>query len=142
VSATQSQEAVSSPGGNPARSQDNESPAAHIAATLLVAAMGRVAKYASLVVVEEVRAARAASGRIVQFLAGAAVLLATAWFILNAAAIWIGIAHFGMDATVMLLAVGGLNLFLAIVLGLVALRNWRLIVNTPNRVALKVFGGR
>jgi hypothetical protein len=140
VSATQSQDAVSSRGGNPARSRDADSPGAHIAATLLVAAMGRVAKYASLVVVEEVRAARAASGRIVQFLAGAALLLVTAWFILNAAAIWIGIAHFEMDATVMLLGVGGLNLFLAIILGLVALRNWRLIVNTPSRVALKVFG--
>lgn len=106
---------------------------------LLVAAMGRVAKYASLVVIQEAHAARMASARIVQFLVGATLLLVTAWFILNAAAIWIGIAHFDVDATVMLLAAGGLNLLLAIVLGLVALRNWRVVVNTPNRVALKLF---
>jgi hypothetical protein len=110
-----------------------------MAAMLLVAAMGRVAKYASLVVIQEVHAARSASSRIVQLLVGATLFLVTAWFILNAAAIWIGIVHFDVDATVMLLAIGGLNLFLAMVLALFALRNWRVVVNTPNRVALKVF---
>jgi hypothetical protein len=126
-------------GEHPPVGADADSRAVHLAAVLLVGAVGRVAKYSSLVVLQEMRAARAASGRIVQYLVGATLFLVTAWFVLNAAIIWIGIAHLEIDATVMLLGIGGLNLLMAIILGLIALRQWRVVVNTPNRVALKVF---
>jgi hypothetical protein len=131
--------AVPQSGEHSPEGTDADSRAMHLAAVLLVSAMGRVVKYSSMVVVQEVRAARTASGKIVQYLVGATLFLVTAWFILNAAIIWIGIAHLEIDATVMLLGIGGLNLLMAIILGLVALRKWRVVVNTPNRVALKVF---
>jgi hypothetical protein len=107
---------------------------------LLLSAMGRVVRHGSEVVLLEVRAARQASGRIVKLLAGATLLLITAWFILNAAVIWIGIAHLEIHATIMLLAVGGVNLVLALIMALVALRQWRVVSNTPRRAAMKVLG--
>jgi hypothetical protein len=120
--------------------RDPDPPDPGTAALLLLSAMGRVVRHGSEVVLLEVHAARQASGRIVKLLAGATLLLITAWFILNAAAIWIGIAHLEIHATVMLLAVGGVNLVLALVMALVALRQWRVVSNTPRRAARKVLG--
>jgi hypothetical protein len=76
----------------------------------------------------------------VKLLAGATLLLITAWFILNAAVIWIGIAHLEIHATIMLLAVGGVNLVLALVMVLMARRQWRLVSSTPSRAAMKMLG--
>jgi hypothetical protein len=120
--------------------RDPDSPDPGAAALLLLSAMGRVVRHGSEVVLLEMRAAKQASGRIVKLLAGATLLLITAWFILNAAVIWIGIAHLEIHATIMLLAVGGVNLVLALVMLLVARRQWRIVSSTPSRAAMRVLG--
>lgn len=92
---------------------ERESASSEASVALLLAAMGRVARYGGALVALEARALKQGARRVAMFHKAAWICALTAWLALNAALASLAHTRFAIDPGIALLLITGLNAVLA-----------------------------